>query len=74
MMIAGEGCTLVPALAAGTADAITYHSLPARGRIIGLAWRSSDGRTAEFEQLAELLRAEVGAATRAIEPAATAQV
>ena len=50
MVAAGEGCTLVPALAVAARDAVLYSPLPstAYSRTIGLAWRKSDLRYAEF--------------------------
>jgi LysR family hydrogen peroxide-inducible transcriptional activator len=58
MVAAGEGCTLMPALAAEQGAGIRYLPLPETGftRTIGLAWRHSDGRAAQFQQLSETLR------------------
>lgn len=58
MVAAGEGCTLVPALAVSERDAVAYSRL--RGttysRKIGLAWRRSDPRGSEFTALAGKLK------------------
>ncbi|MBV8682571.1 MAG: LysR family transcriptional regulator [Caulobacteraceae bacterium] len=58
MVAAGEGCTLVPALAAGQEAGVDYASL--RGaeyrRTIVLAWRASDPRNEAFADLAQRLR------------------
>jgi LysR family transcriptional regulator, hydrogen peroxide-inducible genes activator len=58
MVAAGEGCTLVPALAVLKRDAVVYSKLPVTiySRKIGLAWRKSDPRTAEFSALAGKLK------------------
>jgi LysR family transcriptional regulator, hydrogen peroxide-inducible genes activator len=50
MVAAGEGCTLVPALAVSERDAVVYSRLPGTtySRKIGLAWRRSDPRAPEF--------------------------
>lgn len=58
MVAAGEGCTLVPALAVSERDAVAYSRLPGTtfSRRIGLAWRKSDPRAADFSALAETLR------------------
>lgn len=58
MVAAGEGCTLVPVLAAGSRDAAVYRRLPSPiySRTIGLAWRRSDPRRAEFLTLVDQLR------------------
>ncbi|MFC7398059.1 LysR substrate-binding domain-containing protein [Chelatococcus sp. GCM10030263] len=54
MVAAGEGCTLVPALAVTERDAVVYSPLPASSysRTIGLAWRKSDPRGKDFTALA----------------------
>jgi LysR family transcriptional regulator, hydrogen peroxide-inducible genes activator len=69
MIAAGEGCSLIPALAADQSDAIAYRTLPEReyGRLIGLAWRSSDRRAAEFRELAEVLCNGLGVASDDVE-------
>ncbi|MBZ7924200.1 LysR family transcriptional regulator [Ensifer adhaerens] len=58
MVAAGEGCTIVPALAAGRSDPVDY--LPVSGadnsRTIVLAWRRSDPHAREFAALAKTLR------------------
>lgn len=58
MVAAGEGCTLVPALAVSERDGVAYSPLPATpySRRIALAWRRSDPRTAELSALAAKLR------------------
>jgi len=58
MVAAGEGCTLVPALAVSEKDAVVYSRplAPVYSRRIGLAWRSSDPRASEFSALAGKLR------------------
>lgn len=58
MVAAGEGCTLVPVLAVATHDAVVYSRPPgaAYSRRIGLAWRRSDPRFAEFSALAGTLK------------------
>src|SRR5258708_4134977 len=55
MVAAGEGCTLVPALAVAPRDAVVHSPLPSPtySRTIGLAWRRSDPRGAEFSTLAD---------------------
>jgi LysR family hydrogen peroxide-inducible transcriptional activator len=69
MVAAGEGCTLVPALAAGREAGVEYAPLKGAEyrRTIVLAWRASDPRGQSLEGLArclrELLPAEVEAAT-----------
>ncbi|NPD65294.1 LysR family transcriptional regulator [Lichenicola cladoniae] len=62
MVAAGEGFSLMPALA--TREVSELSGLvrlrpltdPAAGRTIGLVWRASDPRTPDFERLAEALR------------------
>jgi LysR family transcriptional regulator, hydrogen peroxide-inducible genes activator len=58
MVAAGEGCTLVPALAVSKRDAVVYSRLPdtSYSRKVGLAWRRSDPRAAEFSTLAGELK------------------
>ncbi|VIO76409.1 Hydrogen peroxide-inducible genes activator [Bradyrhizobium ivorense] len=58
MVAAGEGCTLVPALAVSERDAVVYSRLRGTNysRKVGLAWRRSDPRGSEFSTLAERLR------------------
>jgi LysR family hydrogen peroxide-inducible transcriptional activator len=58
MVAAGEGCTLVPALAVASRDAVVYSPLPPTtySRTIGLAWRRGDSRGAEFSVLANKLK------------------
>ena len=58
MVAAGEGCTLVPALAVFKRDAVVYSRLPRTtySRKIGLAWRRSDPRATEFSALAGKLK------------------
>jgi len=71
MVAAGEGCTLVPALAVSKRDAVVYSRLLAStySRNIGLAWRRSDPRGTEFmafvgklKQIVESFDVEVKAA------------
>lgn len=71
MVAAGEGCTLMPVLAASKTQGISYLALPAasHARTIGLAWRRTDPRGAEFAALAGTLRALVTALNPVIEPA-----
>jgi len=54
MVAAGEGCTLVPALAVSERDAVAYSRLSdtTYSRKIGIAWRRSDPRGSEFSALA----------------------
>lgn len=58
MVAAGEGCTLIPALAATETPGVAYVPMPRAGyaRRIVLAWRRSDPRAAEFEALGASLR------------------
>jgi LysR family hydrogen peroxide-inducible transcriptional activator len=58
MVAAGEGCTLVPALAVSERDAVVYSrlSVPIHSRKIGLAWRRSDPRASEFSALTGKLK------------------
>ncbi|HEX4182843.1 MAG TPA: LysR substrate-binding domain-containing protein [Caulobacteraceae bacterium] len=58
MVAAGEGCTLMPALAANQDPGLAYRPLPQAeyGRTIVLAWRASDPRAEAFELLAGHLR------------------
>jgi LysR family hydrogen peroxide-inducible transcriptional activator len=58
MVAAGEGCTLVPALAADKGVGISYLELPSRGfaRDIDLVWRRSDARQSQFREIARIIR------------------
>lgn len=58
MVAAGEGCTLVPALAVSERDAVAYSRPQGAtfSRKVGLAWRKSDPRAMEFAALSETLR------------------
>jgi len=58
MVAAGEGCTLMPALAATQTNGLQYVPLPASdySRTIVLVWRRSDPRTDEFSNLARHLQ------------------
>jgi LysR family transcriptional regulator, hydrogen peroxide-inducible genes activator len=58
MVAAGEGCTLVPALAVSERDVVVYSPLPGTtySRMIGLAWRRTDPRESEFSALASKLK------------------
>ena len=57
MVAAGEGCTLIPIMAANAAIGIKYAPLPIEpySRMIHLVWRRSDPRVTEFKDLAALL-------------------
>jgi LysR family hydrogen peroxide-inducible transcriptional activator len=57
MVAAGEGCTLIPIMAANDAMGIKYAPLPIErySRVIHLVWRHSDPRVTEFKDLAALL-------------------
>lgn len=69
MVAAGEGFSLMPALA--TREVSELNGLvrlrpladPAAGRTIGLVWRSSDPRAPDFERLADALRNSAPAGT-----------
>lgn len=67
MIAAGEGFSLLPALSVhdrGALKAMVHHQiapLPDAGRTIALVWRATDPRTADFQALAELLRATLPA-------------
>ncbi|MGC1303637.1 MAG: LysR substrate-binding domain-containing protein [Caulobacteraceae bacterium] len=54
MVAAGEGCTLMPLLAATQVKGLEYAPLPADGyaRTVTLVWRRSDPRASEFDELA----------------------
>jgi LysR family hydrogen peroxide-inducible transcriptional activator len=71
MVAAGEGCTLLPALAGAEAGGLVCIPLPSESysRTIGLAWRRTDPRDGEFVALAESLRATVTAASSVVLPA-----
>jgi LysR family transcriptional regulator, hydrogen peroxide-inducible genes activator len=58
MVAAGEGCTLVPALAVAARDTVVYCPLASAtySRTIGLAWRRTDPRATEFSVLAGHLK------------------
>lgn len=58
MVAAGEGCTLMPALAATQTNGLQYVALPTADycRTILLVWRRSDPRTDEFNSLAQHLQ------------------
>lgn len=58
MVAAGEGCPLLPALAAAPALGLQYVRLPGSGysRTIVLAWRGSDPRFDQFHELARHLQ------------------
>jgi LysR family transcriptional regulator, hydrogen peroxide-inducible genes activator len=57
MVAAGEGCTLIPIMAANDAIGIKYAPLPIErySRVTHLVWRHSDPRVTEFKDLAALL-------------------
>ena len=70
MVAAGEGFSLMPALAIrddpelnGLVQARPIIDAEA-GRLIGLAWRATDPRTADFERLADILRRNAPEGTR----------
>jgi len=58
MIAAGEGCTLIPALAADKGLGISYFALPSEvfARDIDLVWRRSDARQSQFRELARVIR------------------
>jgi LysR family hydrogen peroxide-inducible transcriptional activator len=58
MVAAGEGCTLLPAMAASGQGGLAYATLPQPeySRTIVLVWRASDPRSDEFRDLARQLR------------------
>jgi len=58
MVAAGEGCTLMPALAVSETSGLVYSPLSGAeySRTIALVWRRSDPRSAELEQLARHLQ------------------
>jgi len=58
MVAAGEGCTLIPALAADKGLGISYFALSSEvfGRDIDLVWRRSDARQSQFRELARVIR------------------
>jgi LysR family transcriptional regulator, hydrogen peroxide-inducible genes activator len=58
MVAAGEGCTLIPALAADKGLGISYFELPSQvfARDIDLVWRRSDARQSQFRELARVIR------------------
>jgi LysR family hydrogen peroxide-inducible transcriptional activator len=58
MVAAGEGCTLMPLLAATETPGVVYSAMPGEhyGRQLVLAWRRSDPRAARLAGLAEVLR------------------
>jgi LysR family hydrogen peroxide-inducible transcriptional activator len=73
MIAAGEGHSLLPLLAArdrAELDRLAQvRDLEGEvGRVIGLAWRGTDPRSAAFHDLARFLRGTAPLGTRAIEP------
>jgi LysR family hydrogen peroxide-inducible transcriptional activator len=70
MVAAGEGCTLVPALAVSERDVVVYSMLPPAtyARKIGLAWRRSDPRGPEFSALAGRLKKIAGSLDVELQP------
>ena len=58
MVAAGEGFTLIPALAAETSPGVKFSPLPGTdfARDIVLLWRRRDARAQEFRRLAVILR------------------
>jgi LysR family hydrogen peroxide-inducible transcriptional activator len=65
MIAAGEGYSLLPSLSLRGRDALAGLVAsrpfvdPAIGRTIGLAWRASDPRSLEFQQLAQFLKSNI---------------
>jgi LysR family hydrogen peroxide-inducible transcriptional activator len=70
MVAAGEGCTLIPIMAANDAIGIKYAPLPIErySRVIHLVWRHSDPRVIEFKDLAALLGPLASARHPTVEP------
>jgi LysR family transcriptional regulator, hydrogen peroxide-inducible genes activator len=71
MVAAGEGCTLLPALASAEAGGLVCAPLPSDiySRTIGLAWRRTDPREPAFLALAAGLRATIASASALVQPA-----
>ena len=65
MVAAGEGCTLLPALAGAETVGVVCRPAPSEIYSSGLAWRRTDPRDAEFLAVANSLRATVASATSA---------
>ncbi|WP_019832922.1 LysR substrate-binding domain-containing protein [Sphingomonas sp. PR090111-T3T-6A] len=72
MVAAGEGCTIVPALAAREVENLRYVELRGErfSRTIALAWRASDPRRAYFEALAMNIRDSAGSILPGVSPIA----
>ena len=70
MVAAGEGCTLIPIMAANDAIGIKYAPLPIErySRMIHLVWRHSDPRVTEFKELSALLGPLAFARHPAVQP------
>lgn len=74
MVAAGEGFSLMPALATRDTTELAglVHLRPLAdkkaGRTVALVWRATDPRGADFERLAELLRRNAPAGTTPIPP------
>src|ERR1700730_1373735 len=68
MVASGQGCTLVPALAVADVEGVQYLTISSAvfSRTIGLAWRRSDPRMSQFEELANRLRAIVSSTCNTI--------
>jgi LysR family hydrogen peroxide-inducible transcriptional activator len=72
MIAAGEGYSLLPALSAAGRDTVGELIVcrpiddPNAGRTIGLVWRATDPREAEFNALANTLRAGLPPAVREV--------
>lgn len=67
LVIAGAGCTLLPALAAQCSSKMALLIRPlvsGASRRIGLVWRSGHERAAELSRLGALLREHIPAGTR----------
>lgn len=69
MVAAGMGCTLLPALALGPARHKSMVQRPIAGgvsRLLGLVWRRSDPKAAEFQAFAQLVRRAAPQAVKAV--------
>jgi len=74
MIAAGEGISVIPALAAGEhttmGGMIAYRDLDAAraGRTIALVWRATETRAADLRAIAAALRSALPAGVRALAP------
>jgi LysR family hydrogen peroxide-inducible transcriptional activator len=69
MVASGMGCTLLPALALGPARHKSMVQRPIAGgvsRRLGLVWRRSDPKAAEFQDFAQLVRRGVPQIVKAV--------